>query len=110
MRDFGKFVSIVGFAVTASLTTSGLAVAAPDEQTGDHLELVALSTRGLSTTSSSDVIPFRAVVDYRLQSTSNGFLLAFLFENSESSSTRQSSDQVTVQGGSGRASVSIDYA
>jgi len=49
------------------------------------------------------------VVNYQLQSTSNGFLLLFLFENTSTSSTRQSSTQLPVQNGAGKATMNIDY-
>lgn len=78
-------------------------------QTGDHLELAGVTTRPLASGSPTDSIPFQVVVNYGLQSVPDGFLLLFLFENGDKSSTRQSSEAVPIHAGSGQVSLSIEY-
>jgi tetratricopeptide (TPR) repeat protein len=103
MRHTRRFIPIIGLAVAL------LWPAAATAQSADHLELVALTTRSPGADSPANTIPFQAVVTYQLHSTSNGFLLLFLFENTSTSSTRQSSAQLPVQNGAGKATMNIDY-
>jgi tetratricopeptide (TPR) repeat protein len=83
---------------------------AQTDQTDDQLELVSLTTPTPAADRPANTIPFEAVVSYRLQTTSNGFVLLFLFENTETSSSRQSSAQLPVQSGAGQVRMNIDYA
>lgn len=108
MRHLREWIPMLGLAV--SLLWPGEAVAAPADQSADHLELVALTTRDPDVRNTGETIPFRAVVNYQLRTASNGFLLIFLFENTATSSSRQSSDQVAVQSGDGQVTMNVDYA
>jgi tetratricopeptide (TPR) repeat protein len=108
MRHLRGSILMLGLGVT--LLWPRVAVAAPADQSADHLELVALTTRGQEVSNPVETIPFRAVVNYQLHTASNGFLLLFLFENTATSSTRQSSEQLTVQSGEAQVTMSIDYA
>jgi tetratricopeptide (TPR) repeat protein len=48
-------------------------------------------------------------VNYRLNSVPSGFVLLFLFENSDSNSTQDNSNAIAVQRGTGQLVLNIDY-
>ena len=79
------------------------------EPADDHVEIVSLTTRAQATEIPPESIPFRAIVNYRLQSTSTGFLLLFPYQDNQSSSTQQKSSEISVQSGSGQVSLDFDY-
>ena len=108
MRHLREWIPMFGLAVT--LLWPGAAVAAPTDESADHLELVALRTRDQDVRNPAETIPFRAVVNYQLHTAPSGFLMIFLFENTATSSSRQSSEQVAVQSGTGQVTMSVDYA
>ena len=95
-------------AVVAALVWPGSAIAA--EPGDDHVEIVSLTTRVPNAELPPDTIPFQAVVKYRLQSTSDGFLLLFPYQDKAMTSTQQSSAETPVQAGTGQVSLNIDYA
>lgn len=96
-----------GALIAAIVGLPGPVAAAPD-QTDDHLEMVSLTTR-TPNVESAEVIPFQVVVNYRLASTPNAFLLLFVFENNEASSSSQSTANLPITAGSGREVLNIDY-
>jgi hypothetical protein len=75
----------------------------------DRMDLVGLSTRQPSPDSPPNQVQFHTTVNYRLQSADTGFVLLFLFENSASDSTQQSSSGIPVARGSGQMVLDIDY-
>ena len=95
--------------VVLCLLLPAAAIGAAADQSTDHLELVSLTTRALNASSPTDSIPFQAVVNYQLRSAPNGFLLLFLFENTDRSSSRQNSAKLPVQSGDGQVTLNIDY-
>jgi tetratricopeptide (TPR) repeat protein len=76
----------------------------------DRIDLVGLNTRQPSADSPTNQVQFQATVNYHLQSSDSGFVLLFLFENSASDSTQQSSSGIPVQRGNGQLVLDIDYA
>jgi tetratricopeptide (TPR) repeat protein len=84
------------------------AMAASADDSDDHLELAALTTR-TPNVESTDVIPFQVVVNYRLASAPNAFLLLFAFENNDATSTSQSTENLPITAGSGQEVLNIDY-
>jgi hypothetical protein len=86
------------------------AVAGAAEPTDDHVELVSLTTRAPTPDVAADVIPFQAVVTYRLHTPPSGFLLLVPYQDAAASSTSQSSAEVPVPSGSGQVRLNLDYS
>ncbi len=77
---------------------------------GDRIDLVGLTTRQPNPDSPTNQVQFQATVNYRLQSVPSGFVLLFLFENSASDSTQDSSNAIAIQRGTGQLVLNIDYS
>jgi len=75
----------------------------------DRIDLVGLVTRQPSPDRPTNEVQFHTTVNYKLQSTDNAFVLLFLFENTSSDSTQQSSNGIPVQKGNGQLQMDIDY-
>jgi tetratricopeptide (TPR) repeat protein len=89
--------------------------AAAQEQTptptpaSDTIDLVGLTTRQPTPDSPPSDIQFHVTLNYRLQSVDSGFVLLFLFENSDQDSSQESSDAIPVHRGNGQLVMDIDY-
>jgi tetratricopeptide (TPR) repeat protein len=111
----GRFLQVVGTLVTTFVTllastSTADAQAQPVPTVADRIDLVALTTRQPQPDAPSNLVQFQTTVNYRFQSAESGFVLLFLFENSASDSSQQSSDAVVVQRGTGQLVLNIDYA
>ncbi len=104
-------------AVAAALA---LSLAAPARAAGaepaaapsspDRLELVRLTPVPASQGGAEPgTMQLEAVLNYRLQSVSRGFLLLFTFENNAESSSQQSSQAIWVPAGQAQATLNIAY-
>jgi tetratricopeptide (TPR) repeat protein len=82
----------------------------PAQPLSDRVDLVALTTRQPSADSAPQDVQFQATVNYRLESVESGSMLLFLFENSASDSTQQSSQGIPVQRGTGQLVMNISYS
>jgi tetratricopeptide (TPR) repeat protein len=104
--------AIVGLVAGVCLILAGaMPVAAQSSPVGpDRIDLVGLTTRQPSPDSPTNQVQFHVTVNYKLQSSENGFVLLFLFENSADDSTQQSSNGIPVRTGSGQLALDIDYA
>jgi tetratricopeptide (TPR) repeat protein len=93
---------------------AGVAPAWAQSQPGpaavDRIDLVGLTTRQPKPDAPSNQVQFEATVNYRLQSVDSASVLMFLFENSASDSTQESSQGILVQRGTGQLVLDIDYA
>jgi tetratricopeptide (TPR) repeat protein len=76
---------------------------------GDRIDLVGLTTRQPAADAPLNQVQFQATVNYRLSSVPSGFVLLFLFENSEANSTQDNSNAITIQRGTGQLILNIDY-
>jgi hypothetical protein len=94
-------------ALVAALLAPGGAIAA--EPADDYVEIVSLTTRVPAAELAPDTIPFQAVVNYRLRSTSDGFLLLLPYQDNATTATQQSSAEMPVHAGTGQVSLNIDY-
>ena len=99
--------SIAAVVTMVLLWPVGVVAAAPAD---DHVEIVSLTTRTQATELPPDIIPFRAVVNYRLQSTTTGFLLLFPYQDHQTFSTQQRSSEMSVQSGAGQVDLDFDYS
>src|SRR5215471_17284292 len=111
----GRFLQLVGALVTTFVTllastSTADAQGQPVPTVADRIDLVALTTRQPQPDAPSNLVQFQTTVNYRFQSAESGFVLLFLFENSASDSSQQSSDAVVVQRGTGQLVLNIDYA
>jgi tetratricopeptide (TPR) repeat protein len=75
----------------------------------DSIDLVGLTTRQPAADSPVNQLEFQATVNYRLQSVDSGLVLLFVFENSSSNSTQDTSNAIAVQRGSGQLVLNIPY-
>lgn len=88
------------------LGNNGTAVAASP----DRLEVVRLSALPGDTNSPSSSIRFRVQVNYTLDSSPNGYLGLFLFEDNAQRSSQNESNAMPIGTGAGRATMEIEYA
>jgi tetratricopeptide (TPR) repeat protein len=91
------------------ITPAAAQQAASGPTPGDRIDLIGLTTRQPSADAPRDQVQFQATVNYKLSSVASGFVLLFLFENSDSNSTQDSSNAIAVQRGSGQLVLNIDY-
>lgn len=108
------FVRLTGaLAALWLLATLGVTPAAAQSQPPaaslDNIDLVGLTTRQPAPDSPPDQVEFQATVNYRLQSAPSGLVLLFLFENSASNSTQDTSNAIEVQQGTGQLVLKIPY-
>jgi tetratricopeptide (TPR) repeat protein len=82
---------------------------APTPSKTDRIDLVGLVTQQPRPDSPPDDVQFQATVNYRLDSAPSGSVLLFLFENTASDSTQDSSNAIPIQRGSGQLVLNIDY-
>jgi tetratricopeptide (TPR) repeat protein len=97
-------------AVACFSGTPALAEGTPGPTVADRLELVGLGSQQPRPDAPSNEVRFQATVNYHLESSPNGLVLLFLFENSANDSSQQSSDPIPVQRGSGQLILNLDYA
>ncbi|MBV9580375.1 MAG: tetratricopeptide repeat protein [Chloroflexi bacterium] len=82
---------------------------APAPTPTDRIDLVGLVTQQPKPDSPPDQVQFQATVNYRLQTAQSGSVLLFLFENSASTSTQDTSNAIPIQQGNGQLVLNIDY-
>ena len=97
---------VAALVTTLLLWPVGVVAAAPAD---DHVEIVSLTTRAQATELPPETIPFQAIVNYRLQSTTTGFLLLFPYQDNQISSTQHRSSETSVQAGTGQVRLDFDY-
>jgi hypothetical protein len=101
---------MIGLWLAATTSISPVAAQTqPAPTPGDRIDLVGLTTRQPSPDSPTNQVQFQATVNYRLESMPSGFVLLFLFENTASDSTQDTSNAIAVQRGSGQIVLNIDY-
>jgi tetratricopeptide (TPR) repeat protein len=99
--------------VSAMLVLPLASPAAAQSQTapsaGDRIDLVGLVTQQPKPDSPPSDVQFQATVNYHLQSAPSGSVMLFLFENTASESTQDSSSAIPIQKGNGQLVLDIDY-
>jgi len=75
----------------------------------DRIDLVGLVTQQPKPDSPPNDVQFQATVNYHLESAASGTVLLFLFENTASQSTQDSSNAIPIQRGNGQLVLDIDY-
>jgi tetratricopeptide (TPR) repeat protein len=93
-------------ALSALTSWAGTGQAAAQTQRQDRLQLESLT--------SSEVVPggkihFTALLNYNLQTAQRAFVLIFLFEDNDQSSTQDAADARWADVGSGQLTVGMDY-
>jgi tetratricopeptide (TPR) repeat protein len=75
----------------------------------DRIDLVGLVTQQPKPNSPPSEVQFQAKVNYHLESAPSGSVLLFLFENTASQSTQDTSTAIPIQRGNGQLVLEIDY-
>lgn len=75
----------------------------------DRLELVRIATVSPDSSSPEGALRFQLEATYALGTQPEGFLMLFLFEDTEQRSSQQSSAPIAIKAGAGRATMDIDY-
>jgi predicted negative regulator of RcsB-dependent stress response len=104
---FSVFLLVAAFASPAAAQSQSAPAPAPAP--ADRIDLVGLVTQQPKPDSPPNEVQFHATVNYRLQSAPSGSVLLFLFENTASTSTQDSSNAIPIQRGSGQLVLDIDY-
>lgn len=93
--------------VVAVSATPALAQSLPTAT--DSIDLVGLTTRQPTPESPTNQVAFQATVNYHLNSAPGGSVLLFLFENSSSNSSQDTSNAIPIQRGNGQLVLNIPY-
>src|SRR5262245_16116869 len=109
LRRFRTFVSAACASVLLLAWGLSPAIAHAQPVVTDRIELVGLTSKQPHPDSPPSDVQFEAVVNYKLDSSQDGFLLLFLFENSQEDSTQDVSDAIPVKKGTGQVILDIDY-
>ncbi|HEY1293675.1 MAG TPA: tetratricopeptide repeat protein [Chloroflexota bacterium] len=96
-------------ALASPAAAQGQPAPAPAPAPADRIDLVSLVTQQPKPDSPPSDVRFEATVNYRLASAPSGTVLLFLFENTASTSTQDSSNAIPVQRGNGQLVLDIDY-
>jgi hypothetical protein len=75
----------------------------------DRLQITRLVADAAGPDAPEGSVRFEATVDYQLQTTTQGFLLWFIFEDDSSDATRNSKEGFVVPGGNGQVNLSNVY-
>jgi tetratricopeptide (TPR) repeat protein len=100
---------LVGVCLLVALGVTPAAAQSQPTTARDSIDLVGLTTRQPAPDSAVNQVEFQATVNYRLQSVDSGFVLLFLFENSASNSSQDTSNSIPIQRGSGQLVLNIPY-
>ena len=103
------FAAFVLVAPLASPAAAQSQPAAPARAPADRIDLVGLVTQQPKPDSPPSDVRFEATVNYHLESAPSGSVLLFLFENTASTSTQDTSNAIPVQRGNGQLVLDIDY-
>ncbi len=108
---FVRFTSalFVAFLLVAPFASPVAAQSQTAPSPGDRIDLVGLVTQQPKPDSPPSDVEFQATVNYHLESAPSGSVLLFLFENSASTSTQDSSNAIPIQRGNGQLVLNIDY-
>lgn len=85
------------------------ASAADQPAAGNLLEFTRVTMGTASPTSPPGSLRFETQVEYRLGTAPNGFLLLFVFEDNEKTSSEQTSGAIPIRAGNGRVTMDIEY-
>jgi tetratricopeptide (TPR) repeat protein len=99
----------VACALVAPLASPVAAQSQTAPSPGDRIDLVGLVTQQPKPDSPPSDVQFQATVNYHLASAPSGSVMLFLFENTASESTQDSSNAIPIQKGSGQLVLNIDY-
>jgi tetratricopeptide (TPR) repeat protein len=91
------------------LASPAAAQSQPAPTGGDRIDLVGLVTQQPKPDAPPEQVQFRATVNYHLESAPSGSVLLFLFENTATQSTQDSSNAIPIQKGNGQLVLDIDY-
>jgi tetratricopeptide (TPR) repeat protein len=108
---FVRFTSALFVALLLAAPFASPVVAQSQSAPGqaDRIDLVGLVTQPPKPDSPPNDVQFQATVNYHLQSVPSGSVLLFLFENTASESTQDSSNAIPIQRGNGQLVLDIDY-
>jgi tetratricopeptide (TPR) repeat protein len=109
VRFTGAFFAAVLLVAPLASPAAAQSQSAPAPSPTDRIDLVGLVTQQPKPDSPPEDVQFQATVNYRLDSAPSGSVLLFLFENTASDSTQDSSNAIPIQRGSGQLVLNIDY-